>query len=81
MIGSFVNSMNLQIELKNKEYFNKTYSITFIYLLFVDYFRTVILFLDNHNIIFKWSEMEYGMYILEINKLETSELVPKVELV
>jgi hypothetical protein len=58
------------IDQVNREYFNKTYGITSIHPLLVDHSGAVLLFLDDRGIMFKWSEMERGMHILGINKLE-----------
>ena len=57
------------IDQENREYFNKTYGITSIHPLLVDHSRTVLLFLDDRGIMFRWDEM-IGMYIFGINKLE-----------
>ena len=58
------------IDQENREYFNKTYGITYIHPLLVDHSGMVVLFLDDRGIMFMWSEMEYGMRILGINKVE-----------
>ncbi|CAI2178955.1 6135_t:CDS:2 [Funneliformis geosporum] len=58
------------IDQENREYFNKTYGITYIHPLLVDNSGMVVLFLDDRGIMFMWSEMEYGMRILGINKME-----------
>lgn len=42
----------LLIDQENKEFFSKTYSITDIHPLLVDYSRTVLLFLNDHDISF-----------------------------
>jgi hypothetical protein len=58
------------IDKENREYFNKTYGITHIRPLLVDNSGMIVLFLDDRGIMFMWSEMEYGMRILGINKVE-----------
>jgi hypothetical protein len=58
------------IDQENSKYFNKTYGITCIHPLLVNHSGMVVLFLDNRGIMFKWSEMEYDMDILGINKVE-----------
>jgi hypothetical protein len=55
---------------ENREFFSKICGITSIHPLLVNHSRTVLLFLDDRGIMFMWSEMEYGMRILGINKLE-----------
>ncbi|CAI2171456.1 12624_t:CDS:2 [Funneliformis geosporum] len=56
------------IDQENREYFDKTYGITYIRPLLVDHSAMVVLFLDDREIMFIWSEMEFGMRILRINK-------------
>ena len=58
------------IDQENREYFYKTYGITYIHPLLVDHSGMIFLFLDDREIMFMWSEMEYGMRILGINKVE-----------
>ncbi|GBC04230.1 hypothetical protein RclHR1_05580015 [Rhizophagus clarus] len=58
------------IDQENKKYFGKTYGITFIHPLLVGHSGMIVLFLDDRGIMFMWSEMEYGMRILGINKVE-----------
>jgi hypothetical protein len=58
------------IDKENREYFNRRYGITHIRPLLVDRSGMIVLFLDDRGIMFMWSEMEYGMRILGINKLE-----------
>src|SRR4051812_48888685 len=58
------------IDQENSEFFYKTYGITHIRPLLIDHSGMVVLFLDDREIMFKWSEMEYDMDILGINKVE-----------
>ncbi|RIA92387.1 hypothetical protein C1645_736416 [Glomus cerebriforme] len=58
------------IDQENREYFDKTYGITYIHPLLVDRSGLVFLFLDNRGIMFKWSEMTQDMHVLGINKME-----------
>ena len=58
------------VDQENREYFNETYGITNIHPLFVDNYRMIVIFLDDRGIMFKWSEMIQGMYVLGINKME-----------
>jgi hypothetical protein len=58
------------IDKENRKYFKKTYRITSIYPLLVDHSKTVLVFLDDRGIMFEWCEMDRGMHILGINKLE-----------
>jgi hypothetical protein len=58
------------IDQENSEYFDKTYGITCIHPLLVDHSGMVVLFLDDRGIMFKWSEMEYDMDVLGLNKVE-----------
>ncbi|RIA92384.1 hypothetical protein C1645_820817 [Glomus cerebriforme] len=58
------------IDQENREYFDKTYGITYIHPLLVNRSELVFLFLDNCGIMFKWSEMTQDMHVLGINKME-----------
>ncbi|CAI2176686.1 8178_t:CDS:2 [Funneliformis geosporum] len=66
----------LRNECLDMEFFGKEYGITPIHPLLVDHSRSVLLFLDDHSIMFMWSESENICVVMK----DTGELVSKVEL-
>jgi len=58
------------IDQEHREFFDEAFGITYIRPLLVDHSGLVGLFLDDRGIMFKWSEMEYDMQVLGINKME-----------
>jgi len=58
------------LDQEHKKYFRDTFGITNIHPLFVGCYGMVVLFLDDHGIVFSWCKMTHKMYILGINKME-----------